>query len=205
MVSVSQLRGDKRANLQIWDIGGQSIGSKMLDKYIFGSDIVFLCYDVTDPQSFQDLEDWLKMVQSTIAKREGKKESSMATPEIYICGNKIDLAHLRRINEEAHDNFVKRNKLYGGFFLSAQSGDNVKTIFYDAAARSLGIKLSAYELEFTKKILAVTVNRSTDDNVPKSAVEQAIEAEDLSHGSWQDMVDRASEEDSKKKKKCCIL
>ena len=89
--------------------------------------------------------------------------------------------------------------------MSAQSGDNVKTIFYDAAARSLGIKLSAYELEFTKKILAVTVNRSKGDNLQKSMDVQAIEAEDLAHGSCQDMIDRASEEDSKKKKKCCIL
>lgn len=43
--------------LQIWDIGGQSIGGKMLSNYIYGSSAVVLCYDITNYQSFQHLED----------------------------------------------------------------------------------------------------------------------------------------------------
>ena len=65
--------------LQIWDIGGQSIGGKMLSNYIYGSSAVailmnfqrsfrrtlegrcigevILCYDITNYQSFQNLED----------------------------------------------------------------------------------------------------------------------------------------------------
>ena len=44
--------------VQVWDIGGQSIASKMLTTYLHGAAIVVFCYDITDAQSFSDLEDW---------------------------------------------------------------------------------------------------------------------------------------------------
>ena len=33
------IRGDTRMKLQVWDIGGQSISSKMLPRYIYGSTV----------------------------------------------------------------------------------------------------------------------------------------------------------------------
>ncbi len=57
------LPGDIHVALQIWDIGGQSIGGKMIGNYIFGAHAVLLCYDITNYQSFQDLEDWYRLVR----------------------------------------------------------------------------------------------------------------------------------------------
>jgi Ras-related protein Rab-28 len=37
--------GNVQVALQIWDIGGQTIGSKMIGKYIFGAQAVMLAYD----------------------------------------------------------------------------------------------------------------------------------------------------------------
>lgn len=51
--------------LQIWDIGGQSIGGKMLKNYIFGAQAVLLVYDITNYESFQNLEDWYRLVRRT--------------------------------------------------------------------------------------------------------------------------------------------
>lgn len=51
------------ATLQVWDIGGQQIGGKMLGNYIFGSHAVLLAYDITNASSFHNLEDWLSVVQ----------------------------------------------------------------------------------------------------------------------------------------------
>jgi Ras-related protein Rab-28 len=42
--------------LQIWDIGGQSIGSKMITNYIAGAHAILLCYDITNYESFANLE-----------------------------------------------------------------------------------------------------------------------------------------------------
>eukprot|EP01041_Mallomonas_annulata_P008219 gene8219-16896_t len=47
----------KHIALQIWDIGGQSIGSKMITNYISGANAVLLCYDITNYESFANLED----------------------------------------------------------------------------------------------------------------------------------------------------
>lgn len=49
-------------SLQIWDIGGQSIGSKMVTNYIAGAHAVLFCYDITNYESFANLEDWFRMV-----------------------------------------------------------------------------------------------------------------------------------------------
>lgn len=57
------LPGDIHVALQIWDIGGQTIGSKMVSNYIYGAQAVVLVYDITNFQSFQDLEDWLALVR----------------------------------------------------------------------------------------------------------------------------------------------
>ena len=38
----------KEIALQMWDIGGQSIGSKMVGNYIGGAHAVLLCYDITN-------------------------------------------------------------------------------------------------------------------------------------------------------------
>lgn len=49
--------------LQLWDIGGQTIGGKMIRNYIYGANVVVLCYDVTNADSFADLEDWYRLVK----------------------------------------------------------------------------------------------------------------------------------------------
>ncbi|XP_014441918.1 ras-related protein Rab-28 isoform X3 [Tupaia chinensis] len=75
------LPGNLNVTLQIWDIGGQSIGSKMLDKYIYGAQGVLLVYDVTNHQSFENLEDWYTMVKKV-------SEESETQPLVALVGNK---------------------------------------------------------------------------------------------------------------------
>ena len=36
---------------QLWDVGGQSLGSRMLPKYVWGAAAVLLVYDVTNPEA----------------------------------------------------------------------------------------------------------------------------------------------------------
>ena len=96
--------------------------------------------------------------------------------KLYAVGNKLDLEHLRGVSEDAHDAFIERQRLDGGHLVSAQSGQNVLTSFYKVAAELAGIKLSAYELEFTKKVLSVNV--AAGDNDARTAMADQIEAED---------------------------
>jgi GTPase SAR1 family protein len=105
--------------LQVWDVGGQSVASGMLPQYIFGAAVLFLCYDVTDTNSFADAQDWLGLAKLTLDKvceeEEGKMvpsnneknlNSKMPRPAIFVVGNKVDLEHLRRVTKDQHDRFI---------------------------------------------------------------------------------------------------
>ena len=116
--------------MQMWDIGGQSIGSKMIHNYIYGAQAVLLCYDITNYESFANLEDWHRLV------RRAFKNESMPFLGLIAnkctCGTKIntyalykgDLSHLRAVKSDVHNRFADENVLYS-FMMSAKSGDQV--------------------------------------------------------------------------------
>ena len=67
--------------------------------------------------------------------------------------------------------------------MSAQSGENVLRVFYQVAASSAGIELSAYELGFTDRVLSVTAQASAavsaaEEGRARTAIADQIEAED---------------------------
>jgi hypothetical protein len=78
-------------SLSVWDIGGQSIGSKMISNYIFGAQALVLVYDITNYQSFQNLEEWFQLVQRSI--------DPAATPYIAVVGNKSESARGARARQ----------------------------------------------------------------------------------------------------------
>jgi len=63
LLPVSAAGSDINATVQLWDIGGQTIGSKMIQNYIYGANAVLLAYDITNYQSFQNLTDWMTLVK----------------------------------------------------------------------------------------------------------------------------------------------
>ncbi|KAJ7329468.1 hypothetical protein JRQ81_015642 [Phrynocephalus forsythii] len=75
------LPGNVNVTVQVWDIGGQTIGGKMLDKYVYGAQAVLLVYDITNQQSFENLEDWYNVVKKV-------NEESETKPHVALVGNK---------------------------------------------------------------------------------------------------------------------
>ena len=141
--------------LQIWDIGGQSIGSKMIGNYIYGAQAVLICYDITNYQSFQDLEDWYRLVQHTF--------KGQQLPRVTLIGNKTDLNHLRTVKVEKHNLFADENEMFS-CFMSAKTGDNVSQCFYRVAADLAGVVLTKPELEVASKVVrAEIVNHPQDE------------------------------------------
>mmetsp|Transcript_43255 Transcript_43255/g.99715 ORF Transcript_43255/g.99715 Transcript_43255/m.99715 type:complete len:230 (+) Transcript_43255:48-737(+) len=136
------LPGDVHVCMQIWDIGGQSIGGKMISNYIYGSHAVILCYDITNYQSFQHLEDWLYLVKRTFDKE--------PMPYLALMANKQDLAHIRTVRAEKNTQFADENDCYT-YFVSARSGDQVGPSFYRIAADLAGVMLTKPELEVAQK------------------------------------------------------
>ncbi|CAF0871826.1 unnamed protein product [Didymodactylos carnosus] len=130
------LTRDYNVTLAINDIGGQTLGGSMLDKYIYGADIVLLVYDITNLQSFENLEDWYQTVIKYCA---GRK------PLFALVGNKSDLEHARAVKTEKHQRFSK-DKDIPAYFVSAKTGESVDNVFRQVTATLLHVMLRSDDI-----------------------------------------------------------
>lgn len=154
-----KLPSNVNVTLQIWDIGGQQIGGKMLGKYVYGSAAVLLCYDVTNPDSFKNLEDWLGFVRQ-------EYKSSPKKPLLVLVGNKVDLPHLRQVKLEKHKIFAEENQM-SSFLVSAKSGEKVGSMFSRIAAELTGIQLTKAEIEASDNVVTAQVVQHPSAPVPQ--------------------------------------
>ncbi|XP_062332221.1 ras-related protein Rab-28 isoform X2 [Osmerus eperlanus] len=152
------LPGNLNVTLQVWDIGGQTLGGKMLDKYVYGAQGVLLVYDITSYQSFENLEDWYSMVKKA-------NEEADAQPVVSLIGNKIDLEHMRTVKADKHQRFCQENGLISQF-VSAKTGDSVFLCFQRVAAEILGVKLNKAEIEQSQRIVKAELVDYPQDEGP---------------------------------------
>lgn len=179
------LPGNTSVSLRVWDVGGQSLNSKSLAQYLASTDAIFMVYDITNIESFDNLHDWLSNI----------KKYAANVKCIYVVGNKIDLMNLRQVSAEAHEHFVLDNNLNGSLWMSAKTGENVVKAFYIVSGDLAGVKLSSYDLSFHDKVLKAYIHKDDETEARTDWADQ-IEAED-----------RAAEERKKLSEavQCCIL
>ena len=77
--------------MQIWDIGGQSISSNMISNYVIGAHAVLLCYDITNHDSFVNLEDWYRIIREAFL--------NTPLPFIGLVANKCTLFQIQEAKE----------------------------------------------------------------------------------------------------------
>ncbi|KAL4715458.1 hypothetical protein ACJJTC_015361 [Scirpophaga incertulas] len=133
--------------LQLCDVAGNALATRMLDNYLYASDVVLFVYDLTNLQSFEKLNVWIETVKD-IFKEEGK------VPVMALFGNKSDLEHQRAVRLSG----VK--KLAAEYFMesykgSARTGDMVNHAFTNLVAKVLGVNV--------RRLLAVTNEKKVGD------------------------------------------
>lgn len=148
------LPGSTHVALEIWDIGGQNIGSTMLSNYLFGAHGVLLVYDITNTFSFENLEDWYNAVKKVCA--------GSRLPHIALLGNKADLEHLRTVKQDKHQKFAQEHGMTS-YFVSARTGDSVNLCFQRLAADILNIKLTKPETEQQHRVVKAEVIHYKND------------------------------------------
>ncbi|XP_076461443.1 ras-related protein Rab-28-like [Babylonia areolata] len=151
------LPGSVHVALEIWDIGGQTIGSTMLSNYIFGAHGVILVYDITNYSSFENLEDWYNAVKKVCA--------GGPLPHVALLANKVDLEHMRTVKQDKHQKFAQENKMTS-YFVSARTGESVNLCFQRVAADILRIKLTRPELEQQHRVVKAEVIHHKNDRAP---------------------------------------
>ncbi|CAD8103320.1 unnamed protein product [Paramecium sonneborni] len=112
-IKTLELNG-KSIKLQLWDSAGQE-RFMTLTNYYKSSHGIFLLYDISDRQSFNDIQNWLQKAQQL---------GQEGVPKMLI-GNKTDLNNQRQITFEEGKQFAD---LSGISFLetSAKDGLNVQ-------------------------------------------------------------------------------
>ena len=107
-------------NLQIWDTAGHERFSSMTTSYYRGSDGAVIVFDVTNTNSFNNVENWID---------EYKKAMHGRDVPIIICGNKVDL-HNRMISAETARTWCS-NRNYSYIETSAATSQGVRDLFME--------------------------------------------------------------------------
>lgn len=127
---------DVNYRIQIWDTAGQENYRSITRSYYTNSSCAFIVYDVTNKNSFKDIQDWIN---------DCRKYSKNSILYVLI-GNKIDLDNERIITYEEGEKYAKNNGMLF-FEVSALTGENIDNCFISSIKNiSERIKKGLYNL-----------------------------------------------------------
>ena len=109
---------EKNVKLQIWDTAGQDRFRNITASYYRGAACIMLVYDITEPDSFNNLNSWLIEVEKNASKDVNK----------ILVANKCDLEDRRKISFEQGKEFAETHGMKF-FETSAKSAHNVEDAF----------------------------------------------------------------------------
>ncbi len=104
--------------LQLWDVAGQAQFRSMRKRFYTGTAGAVLVFDVTRPNTFQNLDSWVKEL----------KENVGDIP-IAMVGNKADLTNMIATDEGEERSWAKKNQAVIYLRTSAKTGENVDLVF----------------------------------------------------------------------------
>jgi small GTP-binding protein len=106
-----------KIKLQLWDTGGQEFVMSLLPFYFSGAAGGVLVYDITNRNSFNALDYWLKQIRQ-----------NAGNIPVVLAGNKIDIAAQRKVSTEEAQKFAnEKNLMY--LETSAKTGVSVPDLF----------------------------------------------------------------------------
>ena len=107
--------------LQIWDTAGQEKYRGLIPSYIRNAALIFLIYDISSKESFDNLTQWIEFI------------NSYEKTKIVLCGNKIDLENERKVSKKQGEDYAKEKNLVF-HEVSALKDINMIKMFYRCIA-----------------------------------------------------------------------
>lgn len=113
------------ATLQIWDFGGEERFRTMLPSFCLGASGCLMMFDPVRPQTFIELDEWIKIV----------KDNTKNIPIILLSSKQdlIEEGHNFAVPKDDLDNFINSQKLIDYIPTSSKTGMNVESTFQKIA------------------------------------------------------------------------
>ena len=121
----------KIIKLQIWDTAGQERFRTITTSYYRGSHMIFLCYDITDRETFTNLNIWVNEI----------KNLASGNVRVIVCGTKLDLAHKRQVSKQEGQTFADTHG-FDYYETSAKQNKNIDELFEKSSEKMLSNFLS---------------------------------------------------------------
>ena len=105
----------------MWDSAGLERYRALIPSYVRGSSVVFIIYDVSSKESFDNLITWINFI----------KQVNTDNSIIALCGNKTDLGRI--VTTQEGKNLANKEQMMF-FEVSAKTGENVNRMMYTCIA-----------------------------------------------------------------------
>ena len=108
--------------LMLWDTAGEERFRSVAPSLLRGANGLVLVYDVTNVQSFTELEIYLEMFLDAV------NVNAMSTMPVLLLGNKIDLGE-NVVSHQNVDDWKKKHRVTFSALVSAKTGENINEAF----------------------------------------------------------------------------
>ena len=144
---------NKNVKLQIWDTAGQERFKNITASYYRGAHGIFVVYDISDTESFKNINNWLIEIEKNANKNVYK----------ILVGNKCDLEDKRTVSYQQGKELAET---YGMQFIetSAKSNTNVDEAFRLLGKEVMKLSLNDKEKNFGNKN-KMKLDKKTEDIV----------------------------------------
>ena len=143
----------KKVKLQIWDTAGQERFKNITASYYRGGNGVLVVYDITDRDSFENLNSWLIEIEKNANKNVYK----------LLIGNKSDLEDKRKVTYQEGKDFATSNGMQ----------------FIETSAKTASKVQEAFEL-LTQEIIKASVTKDRGMEKKEKSVHLSSGVSDLS-------------------------
>ena len=164
---------DKMCKVTLWDTAGQDRYKCITKKYYQNANGIFLFYDLTNKESFNDISVWINDITTNTSFASNKNEKNKIA--VYLIGNKLDRPNRAISKEEAEE----------------------KASFYGIKYYEISCKLNLNLCEITTGMIEDCISKIETKGGDKKKVGQQNDNKSIS------MVPAKHQKIKKGKTKCC--